>query len=268
MPTQNEASVWAETLPQNVSLCALWYERFPPSEWALYRAVVEEAQRQQIPFAVGGGLASCTYSGHWRDSKDLDIYILEKDRPRLIKILSDSGLTDYYDQKPYDRKWIYRSFADGVIIDVMWAMANQRAQVDEQWFHGPEVSVGGVRFRLLPPEEIIWTKLYVMQRDRCDWPDVLSILYSMSGDLHWKHLIDRVGEDWQLLAALLQVFSWVCADAASSVPHWVWEQLRTPGPKFERPAPDRDRADLLDSRPWLAPNSEDHCRMPKFRRES
>ena len=30
---------------------------------------------------------------------------------------------------------------------------------------------------MLPPEELIWAKLYVLQRDRSDWPDILNLLY-------------------------------------------------------------------------------------------
>jgi hypothetical protein len=74
--------------------------------------------------AVGGGLAIGVCTGTWRDTKDIDSYVLPKDREILKGILTRAGLDDYYNQLPYDRAWIYRSIRDKVIVDVIWAMAN------------------------------------------------------------------------------------------------------------------------------------------------
>lgn len=79
-----------------------------------------------INFSIGGALASTTYSGQWRNTKDIDLYIRKSDREKMVEVLSGAGLADYYDQKPYDRDWIYRSCRDDLIVDVMWAMAKMR----------------------------------------------------------------------------------------------------------------------------------------------
>src|SRR3954468_24321856 len=96
----------------------------------------------------------------WRDTRDLDLYTFERDREQLIQLLTSLGFVDYFEQKPYDRQWIYRSWKDGTIIDVIWAMANRRATVDDRWLQGPTVEVDGHRIHLLAPEEMIWNKLY------------------------------------------------------------------------------------------------------------
>ena len=155
-----------------------WESQISETEWRVYREVIEAAHARRIPFAIGGAFAVATYTGSWRDTKDLDVYVLPEHRDRLLELLADLGLEDYYSKTPYDRWWIYRSFRGDIIVDVIWAMANHRAQIDELWMSGPEVELRGCRVRVLPAEAMLWDKLYIMQRDRCDWPDVLNLLYA------------------------------------------------------------------------------------------
>ena len=244
-------------LDERLALCARWPGRFPPEQWAMYKAVIGEAQARKLRFAIGGGLAAATYAGQWRDTKDIDLYIRKQDRDEVITMLTELGLEDYFDQKAYDRNWIYRSWQHGAIVDAMWAMANQRASVDDHWFSGPEVRVENLRFRLVPPEEMIWSKLYVLQRDRSDWPDVLAMLYSIGSEINWHRLIERLTEDSALLGSILTVFAWICPARARELPDWIWGKLRVSIPEpVHAPASLQDRARLLDSRPWFGPTEK------------
>ena len=103
-----------------------------------------------------------------------------RDRARMIKVVKAAGCRDLFDQVPYDRGWIYRSTHENVIVDLIWAMANQRTMVDETWVtRGTIVQMRDMQVRLLPIEELIWAKLYVIQRERCDWPDLLNVLRAL-----------------------------------------------------------------------------------------
>src|SRR5207245_1555353 len=88
--------------------------------WPVYRRLILSAQDCGIPFAVGGGVAARAYTGQSREEKDLDLFILHDNREAMIRIASESGLRDYYEQQPYDRAWIYRGFVDGAIVDLIW----------------------------------------------------------------------------------------------------------------------------------------------------
>jgi|tagenome__1003787_1003787.scaffolds.fasta_scaffold20986621_3 hypothetical protein len=243
----------AGLLQEHVSRCASWAERFPSEQWGLYRSVITAADDRQLRFAIGGGLAAATYCGQWRDTKDLDLYTFECDREKLLELLTSLGFVDYFDQKPYDRKWIYRAWKDGTIIDVIWSMANGRAKVDAHWLNGPQVEIDGRTLHLIAPEEMIWNKLYVLQHDRCDWPDILTVLYSIAADLDWRHLVNRAGEDASLLAGLLSVFAWLCPAKAGSFPSWIWPELGLREPRAVSSLSAGQRADLLDSRAWFGP---------------
>jgi hypothetical protein len=226
----------------------------PDEQWKVYQRVIREARAGGIPFALGGAFAFANFTGLWRDTKDLDLYILPKDRAAMIEVLSRAGMRDYYERLPYDRNWIYRSYSEGTIVDIIWAMANQRAVVDETWiFQGPEAGLNGERLRAIPPEEMLWAKLYIVQRDRCDWPDVLNLIYAKGDTLDWDRVIANLGPDAPLLKSALEVFGWLAPGRTRALPRRLWERLGLPVPEPPRePEADPARVRLLDSRPWFA----------------
>ncbi len=193
-----------------------------------------------------------TYAGLWRNTKDMDFYVRPRDRERMMQLLLDADLRDYYEKLAYDRNWIFRTYKADTIVDLMWGMANQRAWVDDGWLQGPIAEADGLEFRLLPPEEALWSKLYVMQRDRCDWPDSFNVLRGIGPQLDWKHLIRRTEKDARLLAGLLCVYAWLCPEGARELPEWIWSEFGIGKP--EEPCDEQvsqGRARLLDSRPWF-----------------
>lgn len=236
--------------------CERWPQLFPPEQWSIYRAIMAEANFRRIPFAVGGGLASRAYARQWKNSKDIDLYVPSAHRKALIDLTVEAGLIDYYEQKPYDRNWIYRSYRQDVIVDIIWAMANQRSAVDDTWLQGPELQVDNITFRLTPPEETLWSKLFVIQSDRCDWPAAWGMLYSIGPDFDWPHLLDRLGEDSPLLGGLLSVYKWICPGRARELPAWLWNRLGVNAPEAISRQSGVGRAKLLDSRPWLTSDEE------------
>ncbi len=100
------------TIAEQVARCALWPDRFPQEQWSVYKSAIVEARHRRLHFAVGGGLAAMAYAGQWRNTKDIDLYILPGERDEMIRVLEAVGLQDYYDQQPYDREWIYRSLPE------------------------------------------------------------------------------------------------------------------------------------------------------------
>jgi Uncharacterised nucleotidyltransferase len=238
-----------------------WSQEIPENQWKVYCQVIDCANERGIPFAIGGAFAMATLTGFWRDTKDLDIYALPEHRDAMLHLLNSLGFQDYFDTKPYDRWWIYRSTKDDTIVDLIWAMANHRAQIDELWMSGPEVEIRGRHLRVLPAEAILWDKLYIMQRERCDWPDAMNVLYWTCEDIDWPYLLERVGDDRPLLAGALTVFRWLSPGRAQKLPAEVWDCLGLPrSSPAKAPAIVRDRVDLLDRRPWYGPDRSHNSR--------
>jgi hypothetical protein len=124
--------------------------------------------------------------------------------------------------------------------------------VDDGWVtRGPEVSIRGERLRTIPIEELIWSKLYVLQRERCDWGDVFNLLDAEARSVDWEHLLNRLAEDQPLLAGALEVFGWLAPERVHEVPTAVWSSLGVSRPGGEQPGDPAARVKLLDSRPWF-----------------
>jgi hypothetical protein len=228
-----------------------WSDVVSESQQPIYLAVIQAIKARGIPFAIGGSLALAAYAGRKRKLKDLDLYVLPEDRGRMIEILSALTLRDYFAELPYDRRWIYRATNGETIVDVIWSMANQRTEVDRDWLtRGDRVNWAGEELRLIPLEEMIWSKLYVLQRDRCDWPDILNLIDVTGDRIDWKRLLARVGDDAPLVQGVLSVYRWLNGGAQAPLPG-----VDGISKDLSRDSRDavltRRRADLLDSRPWL-----------------
>jgi hypothetical protein len=199
---------------------------------------------------LGGGFALAAYIGRWRDTKDIDFYIMREDRNKAVRALTRAGFKDLFSRLPYDRKWIYRSKRNGVIVDIIWAMANQRAQTDEAWFdRARTATVRGEALAVIPMEEFLWCKLYIMQRDHCDWTDAFNLVYAVGPQVNWPRLLARLEEDWPLLAGLLTVYSWLCPRHARRLPVALRRKLKLPRVPAQMK---RNHIRLLDTRRWFA----------------
>src|SRR5688500_3204639 len=118
-----------------------WENLIPADHWAVYKCVLDQVCTADIPFALGGGLALGVYTQKFRRSKDIDLYVLPKHREQVIQMMSRCGLKDYFEVKEYVRHWTYRGYKGDAIVDVIWAMANHRAEVDDRWLMGPTVKM-------------------------------------------------------------------------------------------------------------------------------
>ena len=180
-------------------------------------------------------------------------------RDEGIEIISSLGFHDLFAEKPYDRGWIYRGCQGGMIADIIWSFANYRTEVSERWLErAPRVLIRGTQVPLLPVEELLWAKLHIMHRDRCDWPDLLNVLYRCGEQVDWDHLLGLIGEDAGLLGGLLATFAWICPGRARALPRWLWRRvglLEPAAPRSGEAAPDVDwaRVNLLEHREWFGP---------------
>jgi hypothetical protein len=130
-------------------------------------------------------------------------------------------------------------------------MANHRTDVDAEWLtRGPVVEFGEHKVAVVPPEELIWSKLYVLQKDRSDWPDILNLIHAIGPALDWARLLERLDGDALLQDGVLSVFRWLVPEKAAELPSWLWRR------RDSRVSPASDPCEhvrLLDSRPWFRP---------------
>jgi hypothetical protein len=184
-----------------------------------------------VPFLVGGGVAMAAYCGIRRFTKDLDVFVVAGDVSRALGVFSRAG---FRTETPFPH-WLAKAHdADGAFVDVIFNSGNGEAPVDGEWFdNAPAARVLGVSVRLCPPEETIWSKAFVMERERFDGADVAHLLLACAERLDWPRLVRRFGEHWRVLLSHLVLFAYVFPDGAHAVPEEVL------GPLIERLAGER-----------------------------
>jgi hypothetical protein len=224
---------------------------FETEHRSLYVEALDALCRSGVPFMVGGAFAVWHYTGLWRDTHDIDIYMTRDHVAEAAKALDSVGFIDLGEQAAGDRQWIYHSGRSGLIIDVIWRFANLANYVTPDWFERASAGeLAGLGLRFLPPEELTWTKVFVINRHRCDWPDVMRLAQAQCQRLDWDRLLGLLGEHWLLLAGLIDVFDWQYPESMGCIPDGVRDELARRRAEYRRQPPAHmSREHLLD--PWL-----------------
>ena len=76
----------------------------------------------------------------------------------------------------------------------------------------------GTEVRLAPPEEIIWSKAFIMERERFDGADILHLILATGDKLDWQRLLWRFGAHWRVLLAHLTIFGFAYPCDRARVP--------------------------------------------------
>ena len=193
-----------------------------PDKTDFYRATLELFNAEGLPFLVGGTHAYYRYTGIARETKDFDVFIRGRDYPRFEKVVQGAG----YETELKFPHWLGKIYKDDAFIDLIFSGGNGEAAVDDEWFeHSVEGKIFGVPVRLAAPEEMIWSKSYVMERERYDGGDVMHLLLRTGKRLDWNRLLQRFGEHWRLLLMQVVKFGFVYPSERFRIPREVTEEL-------------------------------------------
>jgi hypothetical protein len=189
---------------------------------ALFRESIQTLAEAGVDFLIGGAFALARYTGLDRPTKDLDLFVREGDCPRALEVLAGIGCQTEWTF----RHWLAKARRDEALIDVIYGSGNGVAMVDDQWFaHAPQAEVCGLAARLTPPEELVWSKSFVMERERFDGADVMHVLRGIGPELDWPRLIARFGEHWRVLLSHLTMYAFVYPAERHQIPAWVADEL-------------------------------------------
>jgi hypothetical protein len=189
---------------------------------AFYRHVLDTLTAQGVPTLVGGAYAFAWYTGIQRDTKDFDLFIRRADIERALAALDDAG---YVTHLIYPH-WLAKVRAGDSFVDLIFYSGNGAAPVDDGWFRDAIDGVAlGVPVKLQPAEEMIWSKAFVMERERYDGADVAHLVRSLGDKLDWERLLRRFGPHWRVLLAHLVLFGLIYPGERSRVPATVLDDL-------------------------------------------
>ena len=237
----------------------------PEDRIELFHDVLQLLERNRIPFAVSGAFSLRQHTGICRNTKDLDLFLTAENSPAALCCLREAGM----ECEVTDPVWLSKAWRDGYFVDLITGMSNGLITVAESWIQRARPAVVyGVATRVLAPEELVASKIFVAKRERFDGADIAHVIFGTFGDFDWKRELELVGPHWEMLLWSLMLFRYVYPAQSHYVPSEIWCELLT---RFTREVKDFNshalfRGSLVDENMFAI--DVDEWKLPNLLEES
>jgi len=182
-------------------------------------AVLRDAD---VPFLIGGAYVMEMCANVSRRRKDFDLYVRPYHVDAALGALAHAG----FNTEVTSPHWLAKARQGRDYVDLIFRAGNGLCEVDDSWFaraHDDELL--GLPVKLCAPEEMIWMKAYIMERERFDGADIAHLLVSCGDKLDWPHLVRRFGPDWRVLLSHLVLFGYIYPSEQGRIPRSVMDEL-------------------------------------------
>ena len=194
----------------------------PEEQASLFREVLGALEEKRLPYAVSGAFALRQHTGICRFTKDLDLFLTSCTRMKVLPYLLERG----FQCEVRDPVWLAKARKDGFFVDLISGMSNGVFAVEDSWIERARPAVvHGVETRVLAPEELVASKIFVTRRERFDGADIAHVIYGTYPRFDWDRELQLVGEHWEMLLWSLLLFRYVYPAQTDYVPAAVWKQL-------------------------------------------
>ncbi|GAB3811670.1 nucleotidyltransferase [Pontibacter rugosus] len=187
-----------------------------------YREALGILSNCEADFMVGGGFALRLYTDIMRDTKDLDVFCKSGDTPRILKAFKEHE----YETELTDARWLAKAINGDNFMDIIFNNPGNHCAVDDEWFERSTPSeLLGIKVKVIPAETLIWSKLYVQNRERYDGADINHIILRYGEKLDWKWLWRHMDAHWHLLLSQVLSFQFVYPSERDIIPRWLFDEL-------------------------------------------
>jgi hypothetical protein len=194
----------------------------PEEQAALFREVLTVLEEKQVPYAVSGAFALRAHTGICRLTKDLDVFMTARTSCGVLPYLRERG----FECAVCDPVWLAKACKGEFFVDLITGMSNGVIVVDDSWIErATPAIVHRVKTRVLAPEELVASKIFVAKRERFDGADIAHVIYGTFGSFDWQRLLQLVGEHWEMLLWSLLLFRYVYPAQTHYVPAAIWHRL-------------------------------------------
>ena len=188
----------------------------------VYKKALQVLNRQGVSYAVGAAFARYAYTNIWRQTKDLDIFLKPENLKAAMQALEQAG----YSTEIKEEHWLAKAWKGEFFIDLIFGTGHGHLPIDENSFKGcKRAEVLGVPVDLIPVEEMIASAVYIAGRNRFDGPEVIHLIRGTKGRLDWTRILDRLGENRELLLWHLILFDFVYPGHANYLPQGLMTEL-------------------------------------------
>ena len=138
-----------------------------------------------------------------------------RDVDRTLEVFQQHG---FEAEKTFPH-WLAKIHSGENFVDLIYAAGNGLCEVDDLWFtRAREEELLGRKVQVVAPEEIIWMKAFIQERERFDGGDIVHLMQSCAETIDWPHLRRRFGEDWRVLFAHLILFGYIFPSERHRIP--------------------------------------------------
>ena len=213
-----ESSKPEEILPVTSSMPT----EIPEQQATLFREVLLALEEKNFAYAVSGAFAMRRHTGICRFTKDLDLFMTASTSREVLSYLEESGFVC----EVRDPVWLSKVHKGEFFVDLITGMSNGVVVVDDSWIkRATPAIVHGVETRVLAPEELVASKIFVAKRERFDGADIAHIIYGTYSMFDWDRALLLVGAHWEMLLWSLLLFRYVYPAQTHYVPASVWSRL-------------------------------------------
>src|SRR6476619_880473 len=187
-----------------------------------YRRTLHVLSDASVPFLVGRSHAFLEYTGIVRNTKDFDLFLRRDDLDRAMEALQAAG---YRTELTFPH-WLGKAWQHEDFVDLVFSSGNGVCQVDDGWFdNAVETQVLCMPVKIVPSEELLWQKSFVMERERYDGADIMHLLRTCAEAIDWARLMQRFEKQWQMLLLNLVLFGFVYPSERHRIPPHVAGEL-------------------------------------------
>lgn len=136
-----------------------------------------------VPFALARSYALWVH-GAPENTHDVDLVVPEGVVDEAARCLADQGFT--IERPPED--WLFKAYLDDALVDVLHRL-NGSPVTDDLIKLAQLHDVLGLRIPVLPPTEVISTKLRAMSERYCDFGQLLPPVRAVREKLDWPRLV-------------------------------------------------------------------------------
>jgi hypothetical protein len=168
----------------------------PTKAELFYKDVLRILNENKKLYLIGGSLALAHYMHLPRPPKDLDIFLRREDVEDVLQLLANHG----YETLVVHSHWLAKAYKGDLFIDFIFNSGNGIAQVDDTWFDDvPMGEIFGLEAPICRPEDIIWSKAFIMDRERFDGADIAHLIRDAGKQLDWQRLLNKFEVHWRVL---------------------------------------------------------------------
>lgn len=191
-------------------------------EQEVHRNALQILNAAGIHYVVAGAVALGYYTGLWRHTKDLDVFLTPDDLTPALTTLAAHG----YSVNVPATHWLAHGYRGDYYVDLIFGFGGWRAPIDQQWYErGRPGTVLGVPVRVAPVEDMIWIKAYVAHRERFDGADIVHMIRACHESIDWMYLLQRFDPGWQLLMFYVNLYQFIYPSEKSDFPVWFLREL-------------------------------------------